>query len=306
MRKVVAAAALLAVLCAAAVAHGAVVQNFNFQLKDVKPDGRFTVVFSSQSYDPSGAIPDTLTQNYIRLPKGSVLRKQFMNKKYYCDLKKLVDSLRTDHPNAPHFNDLVKKTIRGKRVPPKNAKNLVATCRYAHIGGGTVLIDARPYANDPIPAHFEMFWTKPDKGAAGTFAVVGSADDEAPGVTDTIRNTHPIVNISFVDEPTPDGLYQYKIILPTGPIAGINVSFAEVHATTEGLNLVKKTTKCVKRKAGKRGKCKKKKVTRRNLFWFTEPICPPSGQLSLQAFYAYATTPSQTKTIQIPCPKFKR
>jgi hypothetical protein len=28
--------------------------------------------------------------------------------------------------------------------------------------------------------------------------------------------------------------------------------------------------------------------------------------LSLQAFYAYASTPSQTKTIQIPCPKFKR
>jgi hypothetical protein len=303
LRKVVAAAALLVVLCA--VAHGAVVQNFNFSIKDVKSGGRFTVVFSSQSYDPTGGVPDTLTQNYIRLPKGAVLRKQFINKKYYCDLKKLVDQLRMNHPNAPHFNDLVRKTVAGKRVPPKNAKSLAASCRYAHIGGGTVLVDARPYAGDPIPAHFEMFWTKPDPGAVGTFAVVGSADDEAPIVqqNDTIRNTHPIVNISFVNEPTPDGLYQYKIVLPVGPINGINVSFAEVHATTEGLSLVKKTTKCVKRKGGK---CKKKKVKKRSLFWFTQPTCPPTGQLSFQAFYAYATTPPQTKTIQIPCPKFKR
>jgi hypothetical protein len=305
LKKVVAAVAVLASLCAVAVAQGEVVQEFGFQLKDVKSDGRFTVLFNSRSYDPSGGIPDPLTQNYIRLPKGAVLRKQFLKKKYYCDLKKLVDMLRMNHPNAPHFNDLVNRTVRGKQVPPKSAKNLIAICRFAHIGGGTVLVDARPFANDPIPAHFEMFWTKPDPGAAGTFAVVGSPDESAPIVRDnpTIRNTHPIVNISFVNEPTRDGLYGYKIVLPVGPINGINVSFAEVHATTRGLNLVKKTTRCAKKK---RGRCVRKKSSRRNLFWFTEPTCPASGQISFQAFYAYAKTPSQTKTIQIPCPKFKR
>jgi hypothetical protein len=92
-------------------------------------------------------------------------------------------------------------------------------------------------------------------------------------------------------------------VLPVGPINGINVSFAEVHATTEGLSLTKKTRKCVKRKGGK---CKKKKFKKRSLFWFTQPTCPPSGQLAFQAFYAYAHLPPQTKNIQIPCPKFKR
>jgi hypothetical protein len=233
-----------------------------------------------------------------------VLRKQFANPKYYCDLRKLVDQLRVNHPNAPHFNDLILQTVRGKRVPPKSAKNLAAVCRFAHIGGGTVLVDARPFANDPIPAHFEMFWTKPDKGAVGTFAVVGSPDESAPVVRDnpTIRNTHPIVNIDFVNDPTPDGLYQYKIVLPVGPINGINVSFAEVHATTSGLNLVKKKRKCLRKKGGK---CVKKKVKKTNLFWFTKPVCPASGQISFQALYAYANNPPQTKTIQIPCPKFK-
>ncbi len=305
MKKLVVAVMVLASLCAVAVAQGDVVQNFNFQVKDVKAGGRFTVVFNSQSYDPSGGIPDPLTQNYIRLPKGAVLRKNFLQQKYYCDLKKLVDQLRMNHPGATNFNDLVNQAVRGKPVPPKNAKSFIASCRFAHMGGGTVLVDARPYANDPIPAHFEMFWTKPDKGAVGSFAVVGSADYSAPVVRDnpTIRDTHPIVNLDFVNDPTPDGVYGYKIVLPTGPINGINVSFAEVHATTQGLFLTRKSTKCSKRKGGK---CVKKKVKKSNLFWFTQPTCPPSGQISFEAFYAYAHTPSQTRTITIPCPKFKQ
>jgi hypothetical protein len=305
LKKLIASVAMLASLCAVAIAQGEVVQDFSFQVKDIKSGGRFTVQFNSRSYDPSGGVPDPLTSNYVRLPKGAVLRKQFLNKKYYCDLKKLVDQLRMDHPNAPGFNDLVRKTVAGKRVPPKNAKSLIASCRYAHIGGGTVLVDARPYAADPIPAHFEMFWTKPSKGAVGSFAAVGSADESAPVVqqNDTIRNTHPIVTIDFVNDPTPDGLYGYKIVLPVGPINGINVSFAEVHATTEGLYLSKNTSKCLKRK---KGKCVKKKSKKANLFWFTTPTCPASGQINFQASYTYAHTPAQQRTITIPCPKFKR
>jgi hypothetical protein len=303
VKRLVGAFAVLAALIGAAVAQSAVVQEFSIQVKDVKSDGQFTVVFTSRSYDPSGGVPDPLTQNTIRLPKGAVIRKEFRKPKYYCDLKKLVDQLRTNHPNAPHFNDLVNQTVKGKRKPPKNAKSLIATCRYAHMGGGTVLVDARPFADQPIPAHFEMFWTKPAKGAAGTFAAVGSPDEDAPVVANnpTIRNTHPIVNVSFYNDPTPDGLYGYKIVLPVGPINGINVSFAELKATTQGLTLPKKTTKCLKKK---RGHCTKRKVKKTNIFWFTRPTCPPSGIIHFQGFYAYGHTPPETKTIEIPCPKF--
>jgi len=305
LKKVIAAAALLASLCVVAVAQGTVVQEFSFQLKDVKPDGRFTVIFNSRSYDPSGGIPDALTQNYIRLPKGPVIRKQFLNKKYYCDLKKFVDLLRVNHPNAPHFDNLLNQTLRGKRVAPKSAKNLIAVCRYAHLGTGTVLVDARPFADQPIPAHLEMFWTTPNKGAVGTFAIVGIPDESAPIVAQnpTIRNTHPIVNVDFVNDPTPDGVYGYKIVLPTGPINGIRISVAEVHVTTVGLTLQQKKKTCLRKK---RGKCVKKKVKKSNIFWFTEPPCPPSGNLSFQAFYAYASSPSETKTTTLPCPKFKK
>jgi hypothetical protein len=303
VKRLAVAFAVLVSLIAAAVAQGVVVQEFSFQLKNVKPDGRFTVVFNSRSYDPSGGIPDELKANYIRLPKGGVIRKQFLNKKYYCDVKKLVDKLRVEHPNQPHFERLIDKTLKGKRVAPTNAKDLIKTCRFARIGAGTVLVDARPFESRPIPAFLRMFWTKPAPGAVGTFAIVGIPDSDSQVAKDnsTVRNTQPIVNVSFVNDPTPDGLFGYKIVLPTGPVAGVRISVAEVHVTTEGLTLTKKRKTCVKRK---KGKCTKSKVKKTNLFWFDTPPCPPSGQFTFEAYYGYAASPPEIKRTSIPCPKY--
>jgi hypothetical protein len=303
LKKVVAPLSMLVFLCAVAVAQGDVVQDFSFQIKDVKAGGRFTVVFNSHSYDTSGGIPAPLNENYIRIPKGAVVRSEFKKKKYYCDAKKLVDQVRMDKGNGrftPYMNNL----LRGRPTPPTNAKSLIKTCRYARIGTGRVLVDARPYAADPIPADLMMFWTKPDKGAAATFSIVGIPDERYPIVANnpTIRETTPVINASFYNDPTPDGLYGYKLVLPTGPINGIQISVAEVHVTTTGLSLTKKKVTCLSRS---HGKCARRKVKKTNLFWFTQPPCPASGVLSFQAFYGYASAPDQTKTITIPCPKFK-
>jgi hypothetical protein len=301
VKRLVAALTVLTVLVAVAVAQGEVVQQFSYQIKDIKTWGGYTVVFSSRSYDASGGIPAPLNENYQRLPKGAVVRKEFRNKRFYCDAKKLVDQLRMNKPANVRFIDFLNRTLRGKKVPPKSSKNLVAVCRFARIGSGSVLVDARPFVEPPIPAGIELFWTKPDKGAAATFAVVGIPDESAPIVRDnpTIRETRPVLNVSFYNDPTPDGLYQYKLVLPTGPIAGINISVEEVRVTVPGLTYVKKT--CARRK---RGRCVKRKTKR--LFWFTQPTCPASGKLSFQAFYGYASIPDQTKTIEIPCPNFRR
>ncbi len=298
------ACALSIALGAIAVAQGAVVQEFGFQIKDVKPDGRYALIFNSSSFDQSGGVPDPLTHDYIRFPKGATVRRQFIDKRYYCDLRKLVDLVRTAHPNAPHFNDLINQTLRGKKALQRGTTDVVAVCRFAHVGGGTAVVDARPYVDRPFPAHFEMFWAKPARGAIGTFAIVGSADDSDPVVAQNpaIRDTHPLLSVDLYDDPTPDGLYGYRISLPVGPIAGINISFAEVHAQTSGLTLTRKSSTCVRRGAGR---CVKKKTKKTNVFWFTRPFCPPSGRLSFEALYAYAHSPSQTKTIELPCPRFR-
>jgi len=304
LRKIAIAATLLASLCVVAVAQGRVVQQFNFQLKDIKPDGRYTVVFESRSYDDAGAIPAPLNENTIRIPKGAEIRKEFRNKRYYCPLKKLVDQIRVEKPRAVRFVDFLNKKLKGKHVPAKSSKDIVAVCRFARIGSGTVAVDARPFADDLIPANLEMFLAKPTvKGAVGSFAVVGIPDERAPIVRDnpTIRETYPVVNVNFFNDPTPDGKYGYKVVLPTGPINGINISVERLTVTMPAFTLTKKKVTCLKHK---RGKCTKKKVTKKNIFMWTKPTCPPSGKISFEAFYGYASEPDETKTIEIPCPKF--
>jgi hypothetical protein len=50
----------------------------------------------------------------------------------------------------------------------------------------------------------------------------------------------------------------------------------------------------------------RRKAKTTNVFWFTQPTCPSSGKLSFQSFYGYDDpTPDITKTIELPCPKFR-
>jgi hypothetical protein len=105
---------------------------------------------------------------------------------------------------------------------------------------------------------------------------------------------------SFLNDPTPDGLYGYKLFLPVGPVNGFHVSIAELAVKTTGLSILKGT--CLKE--NRRGRCVKRQ--KKTLFWFTQPKCPPSGQLSFEAFYGYdPPQPDVTQTITLPCPNFR-
>ena len=112
------------------------VQQFSFQLKDIKPDGRYTVVFESRSFDDAGAIPAPLNANTIRIPKGAEVRKEFRNKRYFCPLKKLVDQIRLEKPRDTRFVDFLNKKLKGKKTPPKNTRNIVAICRFPGSAAG--------------------------------------------------------------------------------------------------------------------------------------------------------------------------
>jgi hypothetical protein len=86
-------------------------------------------------------------------------------------------------------------------------------------------------------------------------------------------------------------------------VLALNVSLAEVRAVAPGITLKKKKVTCIKRK---RGRCVRKKVKKPAVFWITTPPCPPSGKLSMLAFYGYDDPiPDITKTVEIPCPNFK-
>jgi len=81
------------------------------------------------------------------------------------------------------------------------------------IGSGEVAVDARPFADPLIPANIEIFLGKPTApGAVASFVAVGIPDERAAIVRDnpTIRETYPVVNVNFFNEPSPDGKYGYQ------------------------------------------------------------------------------------------------
>jgi hypothetical protein len=308
MKKVLFALALLGLLLPIAIAQADPVQEFNFQLKDIKKDGRFTVLFRSRTYDTSGGQPPALTSNYLRIPVGAKFNKVFLSKRYYCDADKLLKDLQAaPETNMPFYKrvDNLKATLKRikSRLDKKAIKN-VEVCAGAEVGRGSVDVDARPLFNDLIPAKIYLFFSKgTEPGALASFGILGIPDETSQIVKDNpiIATTRVVVHTNWFNDPTPDGVYGYKLVLPAGPIAGVRITVTRVDVTTKGLTLIKKKKTCSKKK---RGKCVKRKVKKTVKFWFTPPTCPPSGQLSFQSYYAYETGATSTKTIQLSCPKF--
>ena len=198
------------------------------------------------------------------------------------------------------------KNLKSRHVDAKSIAN-AKVCKRAETGRGTVLVDARPLLDEPIPAKIFLYFGKATvAGGVASFRIIGVPDESSPVVRSnpTVMNTRVAVDPSnFINDPTPDGLYGYKLVLPAGPIGGIRISVAEVHVTNTGLTRIKKKKTCLKKKSGR---CVKRKVKRTVVFWFNRPPCPSSGKYSFQSYYGYENGTSATKSIQIPCPNFGR
>jgi hypothetical protein len=310
MKRILFALTVLALLVPAA-ALASPVEEISYELKGVKPDGRFTAIVSYRSYDSSGGVPPALREAYLRIPLGAVVRKEFLKKKYYCDGEKLLKDLQVAPEQNVQFARRVDKlaaTIKRirARLDQKALRN-AERCSRSRVGEGTAQVDARPFFDDLIPAVFYMFLGKgTQKGAVGSLQFIGMPDENSAVVKKlpiTAQQTRVPLVMNFFNEPT-EGKYGYKYVIPTGPIAGLNISIAEVRAVVRGTSLEKAKVTCSKRK---RGRCVRKKVKKTNLFWMTTPTCPPSGKLSFLGFFGFDDPiPDITKTVEIPCPGFRR
>ncbi len=277
MRRVFFAGLLFALLAPVAASQADPVQEFSFELRDVRPDGRFTVVYTQRSYDTTGIVPVQPNQFHLRLPAGARLRKEFLRKRALCDIKKL-----------------------DKTRDPKS-------CRRSQVGTGRVLVDARPFITEQIPADLWLFLGKATtKKGVASLVILGKQDQSAPVVRDipVVRDFRaPLVFMNFLDEPTRDGRYGYKLVFGNSPTGGGGASFAiaETHVVNRGFTLRHRQRVCVKRRGGR---CIRRKIERKKLFWFTPPACPPSGKVSFEAFFGYESLPDVVRTTALPCPRF--
>jgi hypothetical protein len=309
MKRILFALAVLALLVpVAAIANP--VAEISYQLTDVKPGGRFTAIVSYRGYDSSGGVPPAMREGYLRIPLGAVVRREFLEKKYHCDAGKLLKDLQAAPEQNVQFARRVDKlaaTIKRIRLRlDRKALRNAERCGRSRIGEATAQVDARPLFGELIPAVAYMFLGKgTQEGALGSLQFIGMPDENSAVVKKlpiTTQQTRVPLVMNFFNEPT-EGKYGYKFVIPTGPIAGLNISIAEVRAVVRGTSLEKKKVTCSK---GRRGRCARKKVEKTNVFWMTRPTCPPSGKLSFLGFFGFDDPiPDITKRVELSCPNFK-
>ena len=264
------------------------VQQFSVQLKNVKPDGRYSVVYTSNSFDTTGDAPPALSEAFLRLAKGMTIKPEFLKPSRLCEPAKFSGYL---------FQKLPKGTTYAQRVDafpggiasiekPLNAgaRDIVETCRGAFLGRGTATVDARPLYPDPIPARFSLFLSRPTaKGAIAGISVVSHYDRTSPIALNEPRYIYlaPVFTLNIFNDPTPDGLFGYKIRLLTERAAGFRFSVADLHVESAGL-------------------------TRNGKFWATPPTCPKSGQVPFRADFDYVGGQHGSTLVKVPCPRSRR
>ena len=299
-------------LGAPAVAQAAPVNQFNFQVTNIKSGGRFTLLFHATTFDTTGGVPPTPTSNYLRIPKGATIRRQFLTSRYFCNGPKLRTDIDTmDFSGTPftkrilNLKPFIRTLQHTKGAAARRALANALACNQGRIGGGTGKVDARnvsPKLDELINITFALFLSRPtEKGAVAGFYAIGAADENQDIVKrrtfEVLTGVHAALAANFVNDPT--GPYGYRLDLPRGDVNGFRVSIAQLDVTTSGLSLVKGT--CLKTNA--KGKCVSRQ--KRTIFWFTIPPCPPSGAFSFQEFFGYdQPTPPTTSTVQFACPSF--
>lgn len=289
-RGTVALAALALTLSAAPAASADPVQQFAVQLKDLKSDGSYSVVYTSNAFDTSGGPPPALREAYMRLARGMTVRPEFLRRDRLCDTSKYAGFLLQNRPRGVSYHQMVDGFPLGrykirKRLPTV-VREVMATCREAYIGAGAAVVDARPLYALSIPAKFTLYLTRPTaKGALFGIGVISHYDKTSPIAVTELRYAllQPIFTLNVFDDPTPDGKYGYRIRLLTERTSGFRFSIAELRAEGKGI-----------------------RSKRSGRFWANPPRCPASGKVPFKAEFSYVTGLKTTTAIEVPCPRFRR
>lgn len=281
----------LAVAVAAPAAHAEPVQQIDVRLTDVRPDGRYAVDFSSNSFDTEGAQLPGLTRASVRIPRSIRIKPRFLRPDRLCDVGRLSGILiQTSTPARTYgqmLGDLPRARRRVARLLSPNGRTIFDRCLAALWATGTVTVDARPRIADPIPGRISLFLTKPTTPKAVVGVGIMSTYDVASPLArpeKLVRSLQPISTVNVFDEPSTDGQFGYRVQLLPDTLGVLGFSVAELHVRATGLS------------DGRGG----------TGFWIARGACPASGKLPFRAEYAYETGLRSSSAVAVPCPRFVR
>lgn len=244
-----------------------VVQEFNALVKNVKTDGRLTLVISTRTYDSAGGQGPVTNSFDMYFSSAATMNTQGFP---VCDIKKLKEK--------------------------RDAK----VCKDSIFGRGTASVDVRPLFSNPIDAKLTMFIGKKPKTKNGVMSFIALAE---PISNDPlIKNSKQVFEAPIVRDNSQGPNYAYRLSIDasidTPPeLANITISIASLKTTTKA----KTRTKIVCRKMSS-GKCIKKGKKKIPLYKLKK--CPASHEIFFRADFEYVNLPPISREVKLPC-RFK-
>jgi hypothetical protein len=266
-RTFIAAIVLGALLPAPASAK--LVGEFDAAIRNIRPWGGYTVVASTRVYDTTGAPAPRLASATVHFPAGASLRDSFLSGHYFCDGARLVA-----YPDP-------------------------ALCRNAEFASGSVLLDARPGIEEPVPASIWLFLAPGgERGSRASIVILVRANRRSPAWN------YDVLHGYLIREPHSARRFGYRLELPTTLqplLPQVTLSLIEMKLRIRGLVRLRHVRVCVRRS---HGRCVERRRRAKRTFWLRVPNCPRGRKVSFGADYSFLGGSSISKRRSVGCSRF--
>jgi len=248
---------ILVVLVPAQTASAALVGEFDAAIRNVRPWGGYTVVASARVYDTTGVPAPRLASATVHFPAGASVRSRFLKGRYFCDGSKLLAN-----PDP-------------------------ALCRRAQFASGSVLLDARPAIEEPVPASIWLFLAPGgERGSRAGIVILVRANERSPAWNFDVLHGY------LIREPKSAARFGYRLELPTTLqplLPQVTLSLIEMQLRIRGLEQQRRVAGRTKR-----------------TFWLRVPDCPRGRKVAFGADYAFLGGKTITKRRKVSCSRFLR
>jgi hypothetical protein len=253
----------------AQTAQAKLVGEFDAAIRNVQTWGAYTVVASARVYDTTGVPAPRLASATVHFPRGASLRSAFLSSRYWCDGSKL-------------------------KVTPDPA-----LCRNAEFASGSMLLDARPAIDDPVPASVWLFLDKGgERGSRAGIVILVRANQRSPAWN------YDVLHGYLIREPRNATRFGYRLELPTTLqplLPQVTLSLISMNLRIPGLSQVRRVSVCLRRA---QGRCVRKARRTKRSFWLKVPNCPRGRQVAFGADYAFLGANPISKRREVSCSRF--
>jgi hypothetical protein len=272
MKRLVLATFLLLSPVPAPGASAKLVGEFDATIRNVRPWGGYTVVASARVYDTTGAPAPRLASAIVHFPRGASLRNRFLDGPL-CDRAELVAN-----PDP-------------------------ALCRTSQFASGSLMLDARPAIEEPVPASIWLFLAPGGvRGSKAGIVILVRANRRSPAWN------YDVLDGFLIREPaslnSSASRFGYRLELPTTLqplLPQVTLSLIEIKLRITGLVRRRKVRVCVQRA---QGRCVARRSRIRRTFWLKVPDCPRRRTVAFGADYAFLGGQTITKRRNVGCSRF--